>query len=62
MIATIKEGPVMTNNIKICAICGRAIYDRDSKIVSKPRKGETVYAHTKCVYGGARIGKTKESR
>lgn len=52
----------MINKIKICIICGRAIYDRDPKIASKPSKGKTVYAHTKCVYGGAPNGKTKESR
>ena len=55
-------GLIMGYKIKICTICGRAIYDSDPKIASKPRKGKTVYAHTKCVYGGARIGKTKESR
>lgn len=53
---------IMSSNIRICIICGRAIYDRDPKIASKPRKGKTVYAHTKCVYGGAPNGKTKESR
>ena len=52
----------MSSNIKICAICGRAIYESDPKISSKPRKGKTVYAHTKCVYRGVSIGKTKESR
>ena len=48
--------------IKICIICGQAIYSSDPKIKSKPHKGKTVYAHIKCVYGGDRIGKTKESR
>lgn len=52
----------MIRNIKICAICGRAIYESDPKIASKPRKGKTVYAHIKCVYGGVRIGKKNESR
>lgn len=52
----------MSNNIKICAICGRAIYESDPKIKSKPHKGKTVYAHTKCVYGGVSIGEKKESR
>ena len=50
------------DSIKICIICGRAIYRSDPEIKSKPHKGKTVYAHTKCVYGGAPIGKTKESR
>ena len=30
----------MIRNIKICAICGRAIYESDPKIASKPRKGK----------------------
>ena len=55
-------------NIKICIICGRAIYSSESQISSKSHKGKTVYAHIKCVYaptkckGGANNGKTKESR
>lgn len=54
--------------IKICIICGRAIYSTDPQIKSEPRKGKTVYAHIKCVYaptkckGGAPNGKTEESR
>lgn len=48
--------------IKICIICGRAIYSTEPQIKAKPRNGKTVYAHIKCVYGGGRIGKTKESR
>ena len=52
----------MGYKIKICIICGRGIYDRDPKIKSKPRKGKTVYAHTKCVYGGGPLGKKEESR
>lgn len=48
------------SQIKICIICGRAIYSYDPQIKSKPRKGKTAYAHAKCVYGGVRIGKTKE--
>ena len=52
----------MGYNIKICAICGRAIYESDPKIASKTRKGKTVYAHTTCVYGGAHNGKKEESR
>ena len=48
--------------IRICIICGRAIYSSEPQIKSKPCKGKTVYAHTKCVYGGVTIGKTKESR
>ena len=52
----------MGYKIKICAICGRGIYDSDPKIVSYPRKGKTVYAHIKCVYGGVTIGQKKESR
>lgn len=52
----------MSSNIKICIVCGRAIYSSDQQIKSKPHKGKTVYAHTKCVYGGVRVGKTKESR
>ena len=51
----------MSNNIKICTICGRAIYGTDPVISAKPRKGKTVYAHRKCVYGGDRIGQKKES-
>lgn len=54
--------PKMSNNIKICTICGRAIYGTDPVISAKPRKGKTVYAHRKCVYGGVRIGKKEESR
>jgi len=38
------------DSIKICIICGGAIYSTDPQIKSKPRKGKTVYAHTKCVY------------
>lgn len=50
------------NIIKICTICGRAIYGTDPVISAKPRKGKTVYAHRKCVYGGVRIGQKEESR
>ena len=58
----------MSRNIKICAICGRSIYESDPKITSKPHNGKTMYAHIKCVYaptkckGGVTIGKKKESR
>lgn len=47
--------------IKICIICGRAIYSSDPQIKSKPRKGKTVYAHPECI-GVVINGKTKESR
>lgn len=54
--------------IKICIICGRAVYSTEPQIKAKPQKGKTVYAHIKCVYaptkckGGAPNGKTKENR
>ena len=54
--------------IKICSICGRAIYSTDPQIKAKPHKSKPVYAHIKCVYaptkckGGAPNGKKEESR
>ena len=51
----------MDYKIKICIICGRAIYSTDPQIKSKPRKGKTVYAHPECIGVVVNV-KTEESR
>lgn len=47
--------------VKICAICGYPVYWDDPKVMAKPQKGRTAYAHLYCL-GGADYGEGKESR